>query len=123
VLATRILGTHRNLFHIYVGFISNIRGNNFTKVVASQHIARGHALMGCMSLGLVSILVPLGHNWILLNLQMSVRSLRSLLPWLRLCLVLIGVVVLADPGASTFWRGTSRPRSLRVQAQSLRGLH
>ena len=69
-----------------------------------------------MGLGLVSILVPLGHNWILLNLQTSVRSLRSLLPWLRLCLVLVGAAVLLDPGASMFWRGTSRARSLHVQA-------
>ena len=53
---------------IYVGLISNIRGNNFTKAVVSQHIARGHALMGCMVLRLVGILVPLWYDWVLHDL-------------------------------------------------------
>ena len=76
-----------------------------------------------MGLGFVSILVPLGYNWDLLDLQTSVRFFRSLLSWSRLFLGLVGATVLPDPGTSTFWRGASRAPNLYVFAWSLHGLH
>ena len=79
--------------------------------------------MGCMGLGLVSILVPLWYYWVLLDLQASVRCFRSLLSWLRWCLDSVGATVLPDLGTSTFWRRASRAWSLHISAWSLRGLH
>ena len=58
--------------------------------------------MGCIGLGFVSILVPLGYNWVFLDLQMSVRFFRSLLSWSRLFLGLVGATVLPDPRTSVF---------------------
>jgi hypothetical protein len=74
-----------------------------------------------MSLALVSNLVPLGHHWIVVNLQTIVRCLGNLLV---LSLTFLLSFVLADPGTSGFSclcgtrlpdSGTSglRPRNLQ----------
>jgi hypothetical protein len=87
----------------HVGLISNIRGNNFTNIVASQHIARRY-VSRCMSLVLVGVQISSRHYWMILNLHTSVRCLGNMLV---LSLALFLCSVFTDPGTSENFLGTS----------------
>jgi hypothetical protein len=67
-------------------------------IVASQHIARGY-VSRCMSLVLVGGQIPSTHDWMVLDLQTSVRCLGNVFV-LNLAFFLGSV--LTDPGTSGF---------------------